>query len=73
METAAKAGSTAGAAVFALWKVRHSSFTGPEMISLATYKVLSILAFIVHFTRVISPRSISIQVMQRGCTQLPVL
>ena len=48
-------------------------FTGPEITSLATYKTLSTRASMVHFTRVSSPRSTSMQVIQRGWTQLPVL
>ena len=51
----------------------ESRTTGPAMTSRATYKRLSGRALITHFTSVICPRSTSMQVMQRGWTQLPVL
>ena len=41
-------------------------FTGPEITSLATYRTLSVRASMVHFTKVISPRCTSMQVIQRG-------
>lgn len=50
-----------------------SNGTNPEIRSRATYSVLSARALMLHFTSVMTPCSISMQVMHRGWTQLPVL